>query len=156
MVLQNSGRYSNMMVALKMKKMEITLHFVGGDDNLHIYYLKDATWEHTLSDNITKLCKLKNCLKVNTQKTTGWLGLLPPMILSLIHLFCNNYLLCPTTEIPHTNETSGKLYNRHLESAKYVLESKCLVSIMGESQASAKKSAKYFNWKKSKDRRSER
>mmetsp|Transcript_24300 Transcript_24300/g.50417 ORF Transcript_24300/g.50417 Transcript_24300/m.50417 type:complete len:595 (-) Transcript_24300:133-1917(-) len=86
------------------------------------YYLKDATWEHTFSE-VYKNMTIEEWAQSQYAEDNWMVRFL-------------------------TNEMSGTLYDRHFELAKEVLESKCLVGIMDEFQASAERFEKYFNWKK--------
>ena len=45
-----------------------------------------------------------------------------------------------------TNEMSGAVYDRHLELAKQVLESKCVVGLLEEFSPSFKRFGQYFDW----------
>ena len=86
------------------------------------YYLKDATWEHTYSE----IYKDMDILEYATSKYAedNW------MVRFL------------------TNEMNGVLYDRHLDLAIEVLESKCLVGIMEDFSASIKRFDRYFGWNK--------
>lgn len=45
-----------------------------------------------------------------------------------------------------TNEMSGGIFERHLDLAKQILESKCLVGLMEEFTPSFKRFSDYFGW----------
>ncbi|KAL3794740.1 hypothetical protein HJC23_012750 [Cyclotella cryptica] len=84
------------------------------------YYLQDATWEHTYND-IFKSMTIEE-YAVSQYAEDNW------MVRFL------------------TNEMTGTLDNRHLDLAKQILESKCLVGIMEEFPASIKRFDRYFGW----------
>jgi len=86
------------------------------------YYLKDATWEHTYSEVYQEM-------DINEYATSQYAE--------------DNWMVRFLT-----NEMSGNVYDRHLDLAKEVLESKCLVGIMEDFAASIKRFDRYFGWSK--------
>jgi hypothetical protein len=86
------------------------------------YYLKDATWEHTYNEIYKEM-------DITEYATSQYAE--------------NNWMVRFLT-----NEMSGNVYDRHLDLAKEVLESKCLVGIMEDFTASIKRFDRYFGWSK--------
>mmetsp|Transcript_37349 Transcript_37349/g.63587 ORF Transcript_37349/g.63587 Transcript_37349/m.63587 type:complete len:341 (+) Transcript_37349:195-1217(+) len=86
------------------------------------YYLKDATWEHTYSEVYQSLTIEE--FAASEYAEDNW------MVRFL------------------TNQRTGGVYDRHLDLAKEVLESKCLVGIMEEFTPSFKRFNEYFGWNK--------
>jgi len=84
------------------------------------YYLKDATWEHTYSE-VYKSMTIEE-YAVSQYAEDNW------MVRFL------------------TNEMSGVVYERHIDLAKQVLESKCIVGLMEEFTPSFKRFNEYFGW----------
>ena len=84
------------------------------------YYLKDATWENTYSE-VYKAMDIEE-YATSQYSEDNW------MVRFL------------------TNQMSGNVYDRHLDLAKEVLESKCLVGIMEDFSASIKRFDRYFGW----------
>lgn len=84
------------------------------------YYLKDATWERTYNEAYKEM-DIKE-YATSQYAEDNW------MVRFL------------------TNEMSGNVYDRHLDLAKEVLESKCLVGIMEDFTASMKRFDRYFGW----------
>jgi len=84
------------------------------------YYLKDATWEHTYSD-VYKEMDLEE-YATSQYSEDNWM---------------TRFL---------TNQMSGNVYDRHLDLAKEVLESKCLVGLMEDFSVSINRFDHYFGW----------
>ena len=84
------------------------------------YYLKDATWEHTYSE-VYKSMTIEE-YAVSEYAEDNWM---------------TRFL---------TNEMAGGIYEQHLDLAKEVLESKCLVGLMEEFTPSIKRFNQYFGW----------
>jgi len=84
------------------------------------YYLKDATWEHTYKE-------VYKDMTIEEYATSQYAE--------------DNWMVRFLT-----NEMSGGVNERHLDLAKQVLESKCLVGIMDEFPASFKRFNEYFGW----------
>jgi len=84
------------------------------------YYLKDATWEHTYSEVYKNMTIAE--FATSQYAEDNW------MVRFL------------------TNEMSGGLYERHIDLAKEILESKCLVGILEEIKPSFKRFNEYFGW----------
>jgi hypothetical protein len=84
------------------------------------YYLKDATWEHTYSEAYKNMTIEEYA--TSDYSEDNWM----------------TRFLC--------NEMSGLLTERHLDLAKQVLESKCLVGLMEKFMPSFKRFNKYFKW----------
>jgi len=84
------------------------------------YYLKDATWEHTYSEEYKSMTIEEYASSQFAED--NWM---------------TRFL---------TNEMSGGVYERHLDLAKEVLESKCVVGLMEEFTPSVKRFSDYFGW----------
>ena len=84
------------------------------------YYLKDATWEHTYSE-VYKNMTIEEYAS-SEYSEDNWM---------------TRFL---------TNEMTGGVYEMHLELAKEVLQSKCVVGIMDEFTPSLKRFNQYFGW----------
>ena len=84
------------------------------------YYLKDATWEHTYSE-VYKSMTIEE-YAISEYAEDNWM---------------TRFL---------TNEMAGGIYEEHLDLAKEVLESKCLVGLMEEFTPSIKRFNQYFGW----------
>ena len=84
------------------------------------YYLKDATWEHTYSE-VYKNMTLEE-YTISEYAEDNWM---------------TRFL---------TNTMAGGIYEEHLELAKEVLESKCVVGLMEEFTPSLKRFSSYFGY----------
>ncbi|KAL9187842.1 hypothetical protein ACHAXT_006220 [Thalassiosira profunda] len=84
------------------------------------WYLKDATWEHTYSE------AYRNMTIVEFAKS---------------HYAEDNWMVRFLT-----NQMTGGVYARHLDLAKEILESKCLVGILEEFKPSFERYIDYFGW----------
>ena len=84
------------------------------------YYLKDATWEQTFSE-VYKTMTIEE-YATSQYAEDNWM---------------TRFL---------TNEMTGGVFERHLDLAKEVLESKCLVGIMEDFKGSFNRFNKYFGW----------
>ncbi|KAL3803455.1 hypothetical protein ACHAWO_002463 [Cyclotella atomus] len=84
------------------------------------YYLRDATWEHTYSE-VYKSMTIEE-YAVSQYAEDNW------MVRFL------------------TNEMSGILNDGHLDLAKQILQSKCLVGLLEEFPQSVKRFNRYFGW----------
>jgi hypothetical protein len=84
------------------------------------YYLRDATWEHTYSE-VYKSMTIEE-YAVSQYAEDNW------MVRFL------------------TNEMNGILNDGHLDLAKQILQSKCLVGLLEEFTQSVKRFDRYFGW----------
>jgi len=84
------------------------------------YYLKDATWEHNYNEVYKNMTIEEYATSQYAEE--NW------MVRFL------------------TNQMSGGVFERHLDLAKEVLESKCLVGILEEFKPSFKRFNEYFGW----------
>lgn len=84
------------------------------------YYLKDATWEHTYSEQFINM-SIEEYARSELSEDNWMVRFL-------------------------TNEMSGNLYDRHIDLAKEVLSSKCLVGLLEEFSKSFKRFSQYFHW----------
>ncbi len=86
------------------------------------YYLKDATWEHTYSE-VYKEMDIEE-YATSQYSEDNWM---------------TRFL---------TNQMNGNVYDRHLDLAKEVLESKCFVGILEDFAESINRFDRYFGWSK--------